>query len=65
MQILDIITIVVFSLGILLAGISFSKSGKNMNSFFAAGGQVPLVDKWTYHSSWAFSPPGPLSFGGR
>jgi SSS family solute:Na+ symporter len=41
MQILDIITIVVFSLGILLAGISFSKSGKNMNSFFAAGGQVP------------------------
>ena len=41
MQILDYITIVLFTIGILLAGISFSKSGKNMKNFFAAGGQVP------------------------
>lgn len=41
MHTLDYITIVIFTLGILLAGISFSKSGKNMKSFFAAGGQVP------------------------
>lgn len=41
MQLLDFITIGVFVLGILFAGISFSKSGKNMKSFFAAGGQVP------------------------
>lgn len=41
MQTLDYITIGLFTLGILLAGISFSNSGKNMKSFFAAGGQVP------------------------
>lgn len=41
MQLLDYITIGIFTLGILLAGVSFSKSGKNMKSFFAAGGQVP------------------------
>lgn len=41
MQLLDFITIGVFTLGILTAGLSFSKSGKNMKSFFAAGGQVP------------------------
>lgn len=41
MQNLDFITIGIFTLGILLAGVSFSKSGKNMKSFFAAGGQVP------------------------
>lgn len=41
MENLDFITIGIFTLGILLAGVSFSKSGKNMKSFFAAGGQVP------------------------
>lgn len=41
MQLLDYITIGVFMAGILLAGLSFSASGKNMKSFFAAGGQVP------------------------
>lgn len=41
MQILDFLTIGLFTLGILVAGLSFSKSGKNMKSFFAAGGQVP------------------------
>lgn len=41
MQLLDYITIGLFTLGILIAGLSFSKSGKNMKSFFAAGGQVP------------------------
>lgn len=41
MGLLDFVTIAVFTTGILLAGISFSKSGKSMKSFFAAGGQVP------------------------
>lgn len=41
MQTLDFITIGIFTLGILLAGLCFSKSGKSMKSFFAAGGQVP------------------------
>lgn len=41
MNYLDFITIGVFTIGILLAGMSFSRSGKNMKSFFAAGGQVP------------------------
>lgn len=41
MQTLDFITIGIFTLGILLAGLCFSKSGKTMKSFFAAGGQVP------------------------
>ena len=41
MQLLDFITIGLFSVGILLAGLCFSKSGKSMKSFFAAGGQVP------------------------
>lgn len=41
MQLLDFLTIGIFTLGILIAGLSFSKSGKNMKSFFAAGGQVP------------------------
>ena len=41
MQLLDYITIGLFTLGILIAGLSFSKSGKNMKSFFAADGQVP------------------------
>lgn len=41
MQVTDYIVIIVFSLGILAAGLSFSGSGKNMKSFFAAGGAVP------------------------
>lgn len=38
---LDYFVIAVFSLMILLAGLSFSRSGNNMKSFFAAGGAVP------------------------
>lgn len=41
MDILDYITIVVFAAGILSVGLSFFKKGKNMKSFFAAGGAVP------------------------
>lgn len=41
MNILDLVTILIFAGGILVAGLSFSKSGKNMVSFFAAGGAVP------------------------
>ncbi len=40
MSTLDFITIICFALGIITAGLSFSKSGKNMKSFFAAGGEV-------------------------
>lgn len=41
MTTLDLITIVLFSLLVLITGISFSGSGKNLNTFFAAGGAVP------------------------
>lgn len=41
MATLDYITILVFTIGILLTGASFSKSGKTMKSFFAADGAIP------------------------
>ncbi|MDD3321697.1 MAG: Na+:solute symporter [Paludibacter sp.] len=41
MTILDYITIFIFTVGILTAGMSFSKTGSSMKSFFAAGGDVP------------------------
>jgi SSS family solute:Na+ symporter len=41
MQQLDYATIIIFSLIILIAGLSFGKKGTNMKSFFAAGGSVP------------------------
>lgn len=41
MNTLDYITILLFSIGVLVTGISFSKTGKNMKSFFAGGGNVP------------------------
>ncbi len=41
MNVLDVLTIIVFSTGVLLVGLSFTRKGKNMKSFFAAGGAVP------------------------
>ena len=41
MALLDYFTILIFAVGVLLAGLSFSGKGKNMKSFFAAGGSVP------------------------
>ncbi len=41
MGLLDIITIVLLTVGILTAGMAFSRKGKSMTSFFAAGGAVP------------------------
>ena len=41
MHLFDYFIIILFSIGILVAGLSFSGSGKNMKSFFAAGGAVP------------------------
>lgn len=41
MEILDIATVIVFSIGVILVGLAFSKQGKNMKSFFAAGGAMP------------------------
>ena len=41
MPALDYIVIVLFALMILIAGISFSGSGKSMKSYFAAGGSLP------------------------
>lgn len=38
---LDVITIIVFSLVVVICGLSFSGSGKDMKSFFAGGGAVP------------------------
>ncbi len=41
MGLLDIFTILLLTLGILAAGLAFSKKGTSMTSFFAAGGAVP------------------------
>ena len=41
MHLIDYLVIAVFSLGIIVSGMSFQTSGKNTNSFFAAGGSVP------------------------
>lgn len=41
MQLLDFITIIVFIVGIIIAGLSFSSRGNDMKSFFAAGGHLP------------------------
>ena len=41
MPTLDYIVIIVFSLVVVFAGLSFSKSGSDMKSYFAAGGAVP------------------------
>ena len=41
MNILDYITIFLFSIGVLITGVSFSKTGKDMKSFFSGGGNVP------------------------
>lgn len=41
MNTLDFITILLFSVGVLITGVSFSKTGKDMKSFFAGGGNVP------------------------
>lgn len=41
MNILDYITIILFSIGVLITGVSFSKTGRDMKSFFSGGGNVP------------------------
>lgn len=41
MQYLDFLAIIVFSLIIMIVGLSFGKQGADMKSFFAAGGAVP------------------------
>lgn len=38
---IDFITILLFSVGVLLTGVAFSRTGKDMKSFFAGGGNVP------------------------
>ncbi|WP_049721005.1 sodium:solute symporter family protein [Gilvimarinus polysaccharolyticus] len=41
MNIIDVGVIAVFTLLVLVCGMSFSRSGKSMNSFYAAGGALP------------------------
>lgn len=41
MNYLDLITILLFSVGVLATGICFSRTGTDMKSFFAGGGNVP------------------------
>lgn len=41
MTLVDMITIILFSVGVVAMGLTFSNKGKNMKSFFAAGGAVP------------------------
>ncbi|MDO7135842.1 sodium:solute symporter family protein [Algibacter lectus] len=38
---IDIVVILVFTLFVFICGMSFSKAGKNMKSYFAAGGALP------------------------
>ena len=41
MHILDFVTIIIFALGIICAGLAFSRRSKNIKSFFFAGGAAP------------------------
>lgn len=41
MQIIDFITILVFSIGVVAMGLVFSRKGSNVKSFFAGSGAVP------------------------
>jgi SSS family transporter len=41
MPVLDYLIIVVFSLMVLMVGMAFTRSGKNIKSYFAAGGALP------------------------
>ena len=41
MKNIDIWVIVIFSALIFVCGLAFSKTGKNMKSYFAAGGALP------------------------
>ncbi len=41
MKTLDVYTIIIFSVLVFLIGISFTRTGKDIKSFFAAGGAVP------------------------
>lgn len=41
MEILDIIIVIVFSIGVIFVGLAFLRQGKDMKSFFAAGGAMP------------------------
>lgn len=41
MNALDIITLILFSSGIIAVGLAFAKKGKDMKSFFAGGGAMP------------------------
>ena len=41
MSLLDFIMVALLTIGVLSAGMAFAKQGKNMTSFFAAGGAVP------------------------
>lgn len=41
MSLLDILTVLLLTIGVLCAGLAFSRKGKSMTSFFAAGGAVP------------------------
>jgi len=38
---IDTVVIIVFSVFIMLVGISFSRTGRNLKSFFAGGESVP------------------------
>lgn len=42
MQSLDIVTILIFSIAVLLTGAALSKSGKDLKSFFGGGGNIPF-----------------------
>ncbi len=41
MGILDIITVIIFSVAVLATGVSLSKSGKDLKGFFGGGGNIP------------------------
>lgn len=41
MNLIDILTLILFSSGIIVVGLAFARKGKNMKSFFAGGGAMP------------------------
>ena len=67
MHVLDYIVLLIFSLIIVLAGMSFARSGKNLISFFAGGGSVPwgisgLSLFMSFFSAWTFVVWGSIAY---
>ena len=65
MNILDYITIILFSIGVLITGVSFFQDGKGYERFFSGGGNVPWGMSGLSLFMGVFSRQELLSCGGR